>query len=98
MSLNLDNLDPKDPNDVVDYTVRWSRYLDRIGDTIQSSSWPVIDSGLSLQTHSFNALNGTATAWFTGGTAGTQYRATNRIITTGGRQRDKTITIRVRDL
>lgn len=90
------NLDPKDPNDEIDYHVNWSRYLNRINDTISSSSWPVVPAGITLQTHSHGDT--LTTAWLSGGTAGASYVLTNRIVTAGGRTLDKSITIRVKDL
>lgn len=46
-------LDPKDPDDIVDYGVDWSPYLTRIGDTIETSSWPVVTpTGITIQSHS----------------------------------------------
>lgn len=93
----LDVLEPKDPNDQVDYAVNWSRYLTRVGDTIQSSTWPVITpTGLDVLATTHDGTR--AVIKLGGGTPGT-YRLTNRIVTTpGARQRDKTIEIRVREL
>jgi hypothetical protein len=91
----LDSLDPKDPNDEVDYHVNWSRYLTRIGDVIQSSSWPVIPAGITRMSDTHDDTR--TTIWLSGGTAGTDYLLTNRIVTAGGRTLDKSITIRVRD-
>lgn len=94
----LDILEPKDPNDKVDYAVNWSRYLSRVGDTIQSSTWPVITpAGLDVLATTHDGTR--AVIKVDGGVAGTEYRLTNRIVTTpGARQRDRTITIRVREL
>lgn len=98
--MSLNTLEPKDPNDTVDYHVNWTRTLTRMGDTIQSSTWPVIDAGITIGSAPPYLPSNTsmvATAWFSGGTAGTTYRATNRIVTTGGRTLDRTIEIRVMD-
>ena len=94
----LDILEPKDPNDKVDYAVNWSKYLNRVGDTIQTSTWPVITpAGLTVLADTHDGLR--AVIKLDGGVAGTSYQLTNRIVTTpGARQRDRTITIRVRDL
>lgn len=92
---SLNNLSPKDPNDVVDYTIDWSRYLSRIGDTILVSAW-IVPLGIVMQTETNNPTS--TTIWLSGGTTGSLYELTNRINTVGGRQLDKTITIRVRDL
>lgn len=94
----LDVLAPKDPNDEVDYAVNWSRYLTRVGDTIQTSTWPVVSpSGITILSSTHDGER--AVVKVSGGVAGTDYRLTNRIVTTpGARQRDRTITIRVKDL
>lgn len=100
MSL-LNPLDPKDPNDIIDYAVNWAKWL-RPGDEIISSTWTV-ESGLNKiadpTTDVMDPFTPTiATVWVAGGTDGTDYAALNRITTTQGRQRDKTITIRVQEL
>lgn len=97
MSLNA--LEPKDPDDHIKYSVNWTRRMTELGDTIASSSWPVIDDGITLDDHTFTST--TTTAWFSGGTAGNVYRATNRIVTVGDGTHtltlDRTIEIRVLD-
>lgn len=92
----LDQLEPKDPDDVKDYGIRWSRHL--VADVIASSTWiiPATPTGLTKDSDSFNAVLATTTAWFSGGTVDIDYLVTNRITTTGGRTLDQTITIRVR--
>lgn len=92
----LDILEPKDPNDEVDYAVNWTRYLTRVGDTIQSSTWPNFPDGITKLSDTHDGMR--AVIKLGGGTPGT-YRLTNRIVTTpGARQRDKTITIHVKEL
>lgn len=97
----IERLEPKDPNDKVDYAVNWRKYLTKVGDTIQTSTWPEItpsgDGHLTVLATTHDGLRGIIK--LDGGVAGTRYRLTNRIFTTpGGRQRDKTIEIRVREL
>ena len=89
----LDALEPKDPNDVLDYRVDWSKWL-RDGDTILVSEWIVPDG---IEMDSETNTNTTTIIWLSGGTTG-RYSLTNRITTAQGRQRDRTITIRVREL
>lgn len=92
----LNILEPKDPNDEVDYAVNWTRYLVRVGDTIQSSTWPNFPAGITKLSDTHDGMR--AIIKLAGGTPGT-YRLTNRIVTTpGARQRDKTITITVKEL
>jgi hypothetical protein len=97
----LDALAPKDPNDKVDYAINWRKYLTKVGDTIQSSTWPEITpSGvghLIVLATTHDGMRGIVK--LDGGIAGTRYRLTNRIVTTpGARQRDKTISITVKEL
>lgn len=89
----LDVLEPKDPNDVIDYRIDWSKWL-RDGDTILVSDW-IVPAGIVMDSETNDAT--ATTIWLSGGTAGS-YLLTNRITTAQGRQRDRTITIRVKEL
>lgn len=92
----------KDPNSVLDYTIRWGT-LARVGDylfdqstdSIATSTWTV-PAGLTEDSSSNTSL--TSTIWLSGGTSGNSYEVTNRITTTGGRTFDRSIRIRVKDL
>lgn len=93
----LSTLDPKDPDERVDYGINW-RFRD--DDQIVSSTWTVQD-GLTKVVDPVSGIlhpftNTTTTVWVTGGTPG-NYTAHNRITTLKGRIRDKTIIIQVRD-
>lgn len=76
----------KDPNDTIDYLFNWKPELD--GDTISTSSF-VLPDGLSSVSTSNTTT--TATIYVSGGSEGQVYRITNRIVTAGGRTRDRTI-------
>ena len=78
----------KDPNAKLDYQIDWSTWLD--GDTISASSWTVPDGVVNDDDSNSDTA---ATIWLTGGTAGTEYEVVNRIVTAGGRQDERTITI-----
>ncbi len=80
----------KDPAAILDYTVKWSQELG--ADQISTSSW-IIETGI-VNTAESNTT-GTATVWLASGTAGETYAATNQIQTTGGRQDERTIQVRV---
>lgn len=93
----LDALSPKDPNDVSDWPVNWASWL-QDGEVIVDSEW-IVPDGIEVETETFT--NTTATIWLSGGVAGASYRLTNRITTNStpiARVKDKTITIRVKDL
>ncbi len=86
----------KDPDSVLDYVVDWTAWLADVSpvDTISTSSW-TLQSGLTLDSDSNTSQ--IAKAWVSGGTAGTRYKATNRIVTAGARTADRTIYITVRE-
>jgi RNA-binding protein YlmH len=90
----LTTLEPKDPHDVIDYSIDWSNWLQG-DDTVLLSEWLVPD-GITMDLELSDTTS--ATIWLSGGTTGTEYQLTNRITTAQGRQRDRTITIRVREL
>lgn len=82
----------KDPSAILDYQFDWSDWLG--SDTILSNT-VTASSGLTVTTST--ATTTAVTAWLSGGTAGTSYTVTNRIVTTGGRTDERTITIQVID-
>lgn len=79
----------QDPDDVLDYVIDWSDWLD--GDTIASSSWTV--DGVT-QDDDDNTTT-TTTIWISGGTVGVIGSATNHIVTAAGREKDQTITFTI---
>lgn len=82
----------KDPSAVLDYAVDWATWLDE--DTISASTWTV-PAGITKDSDTFTTT--TATVWLSGGTAGSHYTLTNRIVTTGGRTDERSIIIAVMD-
>lgn len=82
----------KDPSAVLDYVIDWETWLD--GDTISTSTWTV-QTGLTADSDSNDTT--TTTVWLSGGTLGTKYTATNRIVTAAGRTDERTIYIVIAD-
>jgi len=82
----------KDPAAELDYTVDWTKWL--AGDTISTSSWTV-PTGLTKITDSKTTK--TATIWLKGGTVGTEYTVTNKIVTAAGRTDERSFTITIED-
>lgn len=82
----------KDPDEVLDYKVDWSKRLG--ADTIASSTWPVVPSGITLLT-STNQPKST-TAWLSGGTEGQTYSLVNRITTASGRVMEQTVDLPIK--
>lgn len=90
-------LPPKDPNDVLDWPVNWSFWLQE-GEIIVASEW-VVPDGIDVEDHSFT--NTATVIWLSGGSAGTNYQLTNRITTNSvpiARVKDKTIIIRTKEM
>ncbi len=92
----------KDPIAVVDYTFNWNDgYLDATSsppETISTSTWsisPADSPGLTVDSDSKTAL--TATAFFAGGVVGQVYLAVNKVVTTGGRTDERSLTLRVEE-
>lgn len=79
-----------DPDDVLDYGFNWTEWLN--GDTIVSSVWftkaeDAITEGANGKTDSHDDTR--TKAWFSTGEAGKSYMVTNRIVTLGGRTKDR---------
>jgi hypothetical protein len=87
----------KDPADVLDYALNWSDQLALISpaDTISSATWAV-PAGLTAGPQF--VLGGVATAWLSGGVAGTDYTITCRIVTAGGRTLERNVKLQVKEL
>lgn len=83
----------KDPNAVLDYQWDWSAWLP--DDDAIASATVTAEAGLTV--NSSSSVNATVTAWLSGGTAGSDYNVTCRIVTADGRTDDRTIRIIVQD-
>lgn len=81
----------QDPNAVLDYVFDWSGWL-AASETISTSTVTV---GTGLTENSESNTTTKATVWLSGGTAGTTYSVTNKIVTNQGRTDERTIQIRV---
>lgn len=82
----------KDPDAVLDYQINWATWLDT--DTISASTWTV-PTGITKASDTRTTT--TATIWLSGGTADTDYRLVNKIVTAGGRTEERSIWIKVRN-
>ena len=87
----------KDPADVLDYGLDWSEQLALVSpaDTISSATWTV-PAGLTAGAQF--VVGGVATTWLSGGTAGTDYTVTCRIVTAGGRTLERSVKLLVKEL
>lgn len=81
----------KQPTANVDYTLDWQDALSG-GETITASTW-VGDTGITLGTTLFTGS--TTTVFIAGGTAGKSYKATNTVVTSGGRTLVRTLALTI---
>jgi len=91
--LMANNSFEKDPQAVLDYKVDWSDWLTD-GETITTSTWTV-PSGITEDSDTHD--DDSATIWLSGGTAGKRYTVINHIVTTAGREDDRSIVISVKN-
>lgn len=88
----------KDPSEKKDYSLVWSKELNKTGDTITSSVWEITGAGLTQSATPPNTFDDqTTTVWFEAGTAGTDYIIVNRITTTQGRTHEASAILPCRD-
>ena len=99
----------KDPDDILDYSIDWSRFLD--GDTLSTVTWFCDDADNvkqnfdtpatiinGLQHVSNSNSNTTATIQLSLGTAHTTYDLYCQIVTAGGLTAERKIRLRVREI
>lgn len=87
----------KDPAEVKDYGIDWSALLADT-ETITTSTWTV-PTGITAPATPTTAPTATvATIWLSGGTAGTSYRITNHVLTSEGREFERSFTVTVEDM
>lgn len=84
----------KDPNARLDYGIDWSDWLPA-GDSITSSTWTISGSDAALTQSEESHSSSQTGVWLAGGTLGGQYTVTNHIVTTAGREDDRTLTIMI---
>lgn len=86
----------KDPNATLPFVWDWSAWLANEGnDTITSAVVTVPTAELTLG--SITNTTTKVTAWISGGTDGEDVDVTCHIVTAGGRQEDRSITVKVRE-
>ncbi len=93
----------KDPQDVLDYEIDWAAAAPQgpwlaTGETITTSTWTITPTGqLAEAPAGHSKTNTTTTIWLLGGVAGQSYRVTNHIVTSQGREKDKSFDVVARD-
>lgn len=94
----MGNVQPVDPDAVLDFTIDWSDWLTS-PEVISTSTWTVDPTGeLVIGTGDFAPTNDddSATVWINSQVAGHRYELTNKIVTDSSpaRTAERTITIR----
>ena len=89
----------KDPDAVLDYAIDWGidatdPYLED-GETIVSSTFTIVEGTVVKESEEF-VLTGLATVWLSGGTLGERCTITNHIVTSAGREDDRSARLRIR--
>jgi hypothetical protein len=87
-------LRPKDPDEVLDYGVDWTKQMTRDADAINSSTW-IVPTGITQDSADYSPTM--TKIWTSGGTAGQTYDLVNRIVTVANRTFDQTCRLKVRD-
>lgn len=84
----------QDPDEVLDYTLDWSEWL--VDGDVISSAAATGDTGLTVgSTVSFTTT--TTTVWLSGGSAGSSYDVAVHVVTAGGREGDRSITLQIKE-
>lgn len=86
------SVDPKDPNEILDYQVNWAARLGT--DTIATSTFILVDGHVVIDSNTHTSQ--VATVWVSGGTLGEICVLTNRITTVGLRTLDQSIKFKVK--
>jgi hypothetical protein len=87
----------KDPQDISDFGIDgWEAHLGD-GDTLDSATWSVSPSGLTLDADSATNDTDKASIWVSGGSSGVEYTVTCRGVSAGGRQMDRSARLLVTD-
>lgn len=92
----------KDPQAVLDYVFDWKASTNgtgasdwlATGETIASHT-VTADTGLTVDSSSLTDSDTSVTVWLSGGTVNTHYKVICHIVTSAGREDDRTISIRV---
>jgi hypothetical protein len=89
----------KDPDAILDFGFDWTDWL-ATAETISSSAWTLptdtTSPAVGLTRDSDSRSTVATTIWLSHGVDGEDYDITNHIVTSAGREDDRTITIKVR--
>lgn len=86
----------KDPAAKLDFTVDWTLWL-QATETISTSTWTAPTGITKMSAPAESIVGGKTTVWLQGGTVGVRYDVVNHIVTSQGREDERTITVVVVD-
>jgi len=86
----------KDPDAELDYAVNWSNWLEE-GETIVSAVWEIPDSFTRPPGKPDRIEEGRTIIWVSGGEPGMDHGLRVHVVTSAGREEDRTIWLRVRN-
>lgn len=87
----------KDPQAKLDYGFDWSEWLE-VGETITTSTWSITLAPDAVLTVSSSTHDDTTTTiWAQAGTVNNDYKITNHVISSAGREDDRTHLLKVRE-
>lgn len=87
------NYDPKDPNDIDDFSVGWAPQL-ASGETLAAAAATVLAGGVTVSSSSIDGSD--AIHRITGGTDGSTARVRSQVTTSAGRVLNVTLVFQVR--
>lgn len=82
----------QDASAKLDWGIDWSEWMDD-GDSISVSDWTASSDDLTLSSDSVSG--DTTIVWVEGGSAGNWYTLTNSIVTSEGREDERTIRLQI---
>lgn len=88
----------KDPDAKLDYGHDWSDWL-KDGETIEASTWSTetLEGGVEIVDASSTFDDTSTTVWLRGGTPNETYLVSNHVVTSDGREDDRSLEIHCRE-
>ena len=90
---------PLDPDEILDFQIDWTDKLED-GEVITDSAWEIAEGDVEIETVShapgYSHSDEITTVWLTGGTVDTTCLVRNHITTSAGRERDRTMTLKLK--
>lgn len=88
----------KQPNDVQDYDVDFTDYIESMGELVGSAHTVAAESDdVDLSIDSATITAGVAKVWTSGGTDGVTYKITTTLTTAGGRVKEVEFKVKVKE-